>query len=87
MTETVSLVIKWAGKEYPIEGLTNTSSVLYLKELIYEKTNVLPARQKLLNLKLKGKLPIIHEFGPTKLDWSYRSTLKKARITQKREYP
>ena len=55
MAEPISLVIKWAGKEYPIEGLTNTS-VLGLKELIYEKTNVLPARQKLLNLKLKGKM-------------------------------
>ena len=56
MTELTSLVIKWAGKEYPIEGLTTTSSVLNLKELIHEKTNVLPARQKLLNLKLKGTL-------------------------------
>ena len=61
MTETSSIVIKWAGKEYPIEGLTNETSVLSLKKLIYEKTNVLPARQKLLNLKHKGmyhpKLP------------------------------
>lgn len=57
MTETSSIVIKWAGKEYPIEGLTNETSVLSLKELIYEKTNVLPARQKLLNLKHKGKPP------------------------------
>ena len=56
MTELTSLVIKWAGKEYPIEGLTSNSSVLNLKELIHEKTNVLPARQKLLNLKLKGTL-------------------------------
>ena len=56
MTELTSLVIKWAGKEYPIEGLTSTSSVLNLKELIHEKTNVLPARQKLLNLKLKGTM-------------------------------
>lgn len=57
MAETSSIVIKWAGKEYPIEGLTNETSVLSLKELIYEKTNVLPARQKLLNLKHKGKPP------------------------------
>lgn len=57
MTETSSIVIKWAGKEYPIEGLSCETSVLSLKELIYEKTNVLPARQKLLNLKHKGKPP------------------------------
>ena len=56
MAEPSSLIIKWAGKEYPINGLSSASSVLSLKELIYEKTNVLPARQKLLNLKLKGKL-------------------------------
>ena len=57
MAEITTLVIKWAGKEYPIHGLTAVSSVLDLKDLIYEKTNVLPARQKLLNLKLKGKPP------------------------------
>jgi hypothetical protein len=56
MTQLTSLTIKWAGKEYSVEGLTSTSSVLNLKELIHEKTNVLPARQKLLNLKLKGTL-------------------------------
>ena len=54
MTEVTSITIKWAGKEYPIEGLTATTTVYNLKELIQEKTNVLPARQKLLNLKLKG---------------------------------
>ena len=54
MSEVTSITIKWAGKEYPIEGLTATTTVYNLKELIQEKTNVLPARQKLLNLKLKG---------------------------------
>ena len=54
MTESVSLIIKWAGKEYPIDDIANSSSVLYLKQLIHAKTNVLPGRQKLLNLKLKG---------------------------------
>jgi len=57
MTELTTITIKWAGKEYPIEGLTGSTTVLNLKELIQEKTNVLPARQKLLNLKLKGKPP------------------------------
>ena len=54
MTEPANLVIKWAGKEYQIEGLQADTTVLNLKQLIQEKTNVLPARQKLLNLKLKG---------------------------------
>jgi len=57
MTELTNIIIKWAGKEYPIDGLTGSTTVLNLKELIQEKTNVLPARQKLLNLKLKGKPP------------------------------
>jgi len=54
-TDTVSLVIKWAGKEYPIKDLAATCTVLDLKNVIGQKTNVLPARQKLLNLKHKGK--------------------------------
>jgi len=53
--DTVSLVIKWAGKEYPIEDLPASSTVLDLKNVIQQKTQVLPARQKLLNLKQRGK--------------------------------
>jgi len=53
--DTVSLVIKWAGKEYPIKDLPATSTVLDLKAVIQQKTMVMPARQKLLNLKHKGK--------------------------------
>ena len=36
MTEVTSITIKWAGKEYPIEGLTATTTVYNLKELIQE---------------------------------------------------
>ena len=61
MTELTSLTIKWAGKEYSIEGITASTTVLHLKELIQEKTNVLPARQKLLNLKLKGTYDFISD--------------------------
>jgi len=49
------LIIKWSGTEYPIEGLSPTDSVLDLKNLICKETGVLPHRQKLLGLKLKGK--------------------------------
>lgn len=52
--ETITLVVKWAGKEYPIEDLALTLTVSDLKGLICEKTNVLPERQKLLNLRHKG---------------------------------
>jgi len=52
----LNLVIKWAGKEFPFQDLDGTSTtVLDLKKMIWEKTQVLPQRQKLLNLKMKGK--------------------------------
>lgn len=50
-----NLIIKWSGSEYPIEGLSPSDSVLDLKNLICKVTGVLPHRQKLLGLKLKGK--------------------------------
>ena len=52
---TISLVIKWAGKEYPISDLPPSTTVMDLKQVIADRTQVLPARQKLLNLKFKGK--------------------------------
>lgn len=52
---TLSLVIKWAGKEFPFQDLDGACTVLELKKLVWEKTHVLPHRQKLLNLKMKGK--------------------------------
>jgi len=55
-TTSLNLVIKWAGKEFPFQDLDGTSTtVLDLKKMIWEKTQVLPQRQKLLNLKMKGK--------------------------------
>lgn len=54
---TVSLIIKWAGKEYPIDNASTSWSINELKSAISAKTNVLPARQKLLNLRFKGKAP------------------------------
>ena len=55
--DTLSIVIKWAAKEYPIDNLPLTNTVQDLKNAIHAKTNVLPARQKLLNLRFKGKAP------------------------------
>lgn len=53
----ISVTIKWNSNSYLIENLTDESSVLDLKLLIEKETRVKPARQKLLNLKLKGKFP------------------------------
>ena len=55
--DQVNLVVKWAGKEYPIDNLPLSSTVQEFKSAIHAKTNVLPSRQKLLNLRFKGKAP------------------------------
>ncbi|KAH3732528.1 Ubiquitin family protein [Pelomyxa schiedti] len=51
------LLVKWSGKEYhvayPPEGAVAT--VADLKRVISLATNVLPSRQKLLNVKVRGK--------------------------------
>ncbi|KAF5298155.1 hypothetical protein FQA39_LY02579 [Lamprigera yunnana] len=56
MESLVKLVIKWSGKEYELE-LTENETVRDLKNTIHRKTGVRPDRQKLLNLKFKGKTP------------------------------
>lgn len=53
--DAVCVTVKWSGKEYSIDKLSPTDTVGYLKEVIKEKTGVLPERQKLLGLKYKGK--------------------------------
>ncbi|XP_039292294.1 ubiquitin-like domain-containing CTD phosphatase 1 [Nilaparvata lugens] len=53
----VSLTVKWNGKEYEVNDLCGTDSVGTLKANIYKLTGVRPERQKLLNLKYKGKMP------------------------------
>lgn len=54
MESCVKVVVKWSGKEYEIE-LTEDNTVADLKEAIQKSTGVRPERQKLLNLKFKGK--------------------------------
>jgi len=50
------IVVKWAGKEYSIDDIdTAMDTVMDLKVKIMDKTGVRPERQKLLNLKAKGK--------------------------------
>lgn len=52
---SVSVIIKWGGQEYSISTLSEEDTVLDLKQSIKSLTGVLPERQKLLGLKLKGK--------------------------------
>lgn len=51
----ITIVVKWSAKEYPITDLTNQDTVAVLRHEIFKKTQVRPERQKLLNLKYKGK--------------------------------
>lgn len=52
----VSIIVKWNGKEYPIMDLSDQETVAVLKHEIAKLTNVRPERQKLLNLKHRGKI-------------------------------
>ncbi|CAB1353037.1 unnamed protein product [Coregonus sp. 'balchen'] len=52
---SVSVIIKWGGQEYSISALSEEDTVLDLKQSIKSLTGVLPERQKLLGLKVKGK--------------------------------
>lgn len=56
---SLSLTIKWGGQEYTITSLSEEDTVLDLKQSLKGLTGVLPERQKLLGLKMKGKY---HEF-------------------------
>ncbi|XP_035846968.1 ubiquitin-like domain-containing CTD phosphatase 1 isoform X2 [Sander lucioperca] len=52
---SVSVIIKWGGQEYSISSLSEEDTVMDLKQSIKTLTGVLPERQKLLGLKVKGK--------------------------------
>uniref|UniRef100_A0A3Q2Z7E1 Ubiquitin-like domain-containing CTD phosphatase 1 n=1 Tax=Hippocampus comes TaxID=109280 RepID=A0A3Q2Z7E1_HIPCM len=52
---SVSVIIKWGGQEYAITSLSEEDTVMDLKQSIKALTGVLPERQKLLGLKVKGK--------------------------------
>ncbi|XP_043925289.1 ubiquitin-like domain-containing CTD phosphatase 1 [Protopterus annectens] len=52
---SMPIIIKWSGQEYSISTLSEEDTILDLKQLIKTLTGVLPERQKLLGLKLKGK--------------------------------
>ncbi|KAJ8928151.1 hypothetical protein NQ314_019331 [Rhamnusium bicolor] len=56
MEGVIKIILKWSGKEYDVE-LKESDNVLDLKKEIEKHTGVRPERQKLLNLKLKGKIP------------------------------
>lgn len=55
MENTLKIVVKWSGKEYEILDILESDTVLSVKDRIHKETGVRPERQKLLNLKFKGK--------------------------------
>ncbi|XP_019867650.1 ubiquitin-like domain-containing CTD phosphatase 1 isoform X2 [Aethina tumida] len=50
------IFVKWSGKEYEVD-VSENDTVEDLKNAIQKQTGVKPERQKLLNLKFKGKTP------------------------------
>ncbi|XP_060792494.1 ubiquitin-like domain-containing CTD phosphatase 1 [Neoarius graeffei] len=52
---SLSVIIKWGGQEYSINALSEDDTILDLKQSIKSLTGVLPERQKLLGLKIRGK--------------------------------
>lgn len=52
--DQVTLTIKWSNSEYLVDELTAGDTVADLKSLLYSKTAVKPARQKLMGLKTKN---------------------------------
>ena len=56
-SNSLSVSVKWAGKLYTIDDFDPAATTVGdLKSAIHAKTNVLPSRQKLLNLpKFKGQ--------------------------------
>ncbi|XP_037949082.1 ubiquitin-like domain-containing CTD phosphatase 1 [Teleopsis dalmanni] len=51
----ITILVKWSGKEYPINDLTDQDTVAVLRHEIFKRTQVRPERQKLINLKYKAK--------------------------------
>uniref|UniRef100_A0ABI7WS08 Ubiquitin-like domain-containing CTD phosphatase 1 n=1 Tax=Felis catus TaxID=9685 RepID=A0ABI7WS08_FELCA len=49
------IIVKWGGQEYSVTTLSEDDTVLDLKQFLKTLTGVLPERQKLLGLKVKGK--------------------------------
>ena len=59
MESPFNIVIKWNSNTYDIKDVHYNLTVEDLKLLITQHTNVLPERQKLLNLKFKGLCNIV----------------------------
>ena len=62
--EEISVTVKWSGKEYVVDAISQDLKVADLKGKIYALTGVKPERQKLLGLKCKGEVWIhsVHLF-------------------------
>lgn len=95
MENEVKCVIKWNGKEYEVNSLSGNDTVGTLKDAIFKKTGVRPERQKLLNLKFKGKFYIyLHKLRienfigndfPFSFSWDWRLCQKFTNYTKQIE--
>lgn len=51
----INIVAKWGKKKVHLPDLSETTTIAQVKEILSEKTGVLPKRQKLIGLSLKNK--------------------------------
>jgi len=51
---SVTLIAKWAKERFTMTGFNSETTIASVKELICEKTNILPKRQKLVGLTKKA---------------------------------
>ena len=68
---SLSVIIKWGGQEYSISSLSEEDTVMDLKQSIKSLTGVLPERQKLLGLKVKGERALVITDGLCMLELMY----------------
>ena len=69
----LAITLKWGCREYSVTTLSEDDTVLDLKQFLKTLTGVLPERQKLLGLKVKGKPAendvklgtVVHAFNPS----------------------
>jgi ubiquitin-like domain-containing CTD phosphatase 1 len=55
---TVTLIAKWGKQKFEVNGLPSSLKIYQVKEMISEKTNVLPKRQKLIGLTTVTKAKV-----------------------------
>ena len=57
-TYAVTLIAKWGKEKIELKDLSPHTSISQVKDMLYEHTNVLPKRQKLIGLTTQSKVKV-----------------------------